>query len=98
MAAAASDQARSRSRSRSAGRSPLASSTIRLRVSQISGAQLTELDVEELERIDAVKKRLAGVAETPHKYIRLLFGAKELQDDRTVAEEGQGVAGRPDSR
>uniref|UniRef100_A0A7S4PYU7 Ubiquitin-like domain-containing protein n=1 Tax=Alexandrium monilatum TaxID=311494 RepID=A0A7S4PYU7_9DINO len=85
----AGGEPRSRSRSRSCDRSPPAApATVRLRITQISGTLLTELDVEELERIDDVKKKLARVAEAPRKYIRLLFGARELQDERTVSEEG----------
>jgi len=86
----AGERPRSRSRSRSCNRCPAAPAKIRLRISQISGAVLTELDVDELQRVGDVKRALAGVAETPQRCIQLLCGARRLSDEKTAAEEGLG--------
>mmetsp|Transcript_41999 Transcript_41999/g.94387 ORF Transcript_41999/g.94387 Transcript_41999/m.94387 type:complete len:370 (+) Transcript_41999:71-1180(+) len=61
---------------------------LKLQVVRMSGAAVHDVETTALERISTIKARLSQVTATPQAYQRLLYGTKELCDERTVAEEG----------
>jgi len=61
---------------------------LQLQVIRLSGTAVHDVQTTGLERVSTIKARLAQVTATPHAYQRLLYGTKELVDERTVAEEG----------
>lgn len=59
----------------------------RLQVATLSGAELPQVEVHSLQWVADVKRMLAPSARAPSRYLRLLYQGRELQDDKTMAEE-----------
>jgi len=62
--------------------------TLRLLASKLSGEPMGEVQAEPLQRVADVKRSFVALAGAPARYLRLVLGARELQGDKTLEEEG----------
>lgn len=57
-------------------------------VTNLSGEVVADLMAEAIQRVSDLKRSLVATVGTPARYIRLTLGGHELNDDRTLLEEG----------
>ena len=58
-------------------------------IKHLSG-QSYDLEVNSNETIESIKEKISDIDEFPIKYIRLIYGGKQLEDDRTLADYNIG--------
>lgn len=83
------ERGRSRSRSpRPQGSSQVDDAQVRILVMHMHGGLISEVKLASLQHVGDVKAQLVVTTRIPARYQRLIVGTRDLDDEKTLAEEG----------